>query len=256
MLIRTCLFMYNISGEIMFYTKLIKGKKIVKSDNLEYLEHFFTTRETCIKSKEPDDENIINNNKQTLCEYLNVKELISPQQTHSDNIEYAEIGKSDYPDTDALILTNNKQAVFLNFADCTPVILYDRIQNIGAIAHAGWRGTAKSIAVKTIQKMNSNPENIIAVIGPAICENCYNVGEEVFNQLKSTINDYDCLYKEKNGEIYVNLKGINAQQLRELGVKTIDICPYCTSCDNDLFFSYRKENGTTCRHSAVIKLKY
>ena len=53
----------------------------------------------------------------------------------------------------------------------------------------------------------------------------------------------------------VDLKGINARQLQEVGVEKIDICPYCTSCNNDLFFSYRKENKTTNRHSAVIKLR-
>lgn len=240
----------------MFYTDLIHGKKIVKSDKLPDFEHFFTTRESFIKSKDEKFENTVKTNKEMIRDYLCVKELISPQQTHSENIAFAEIGKTDYPETDALILTNKEQAIFLNFADCTPVILYDKVQNIGAIAHAGWRGTAKQIAVKTIKKMNSNPKNILAVIGPAICINCYEVGDEVFTQLKSTVNNFDGLYRKNNDKTCVDLKGINARQLFEYGVKEIDICPYCTSCNNNLFFSYRKENGTTNRHSAVIKLKY
>ncbi len=236
----------------MFYFDKISGKNVLKSDFFKDFEHFFTTRELCIKSGE--NEELIQNNKKIICDYLGAPELVSPVQTHSCNVCYAEIGKTNYPDTDALILTNNKQAVFLNFADCTPVILYDKKQHIAAIAHAGWRGTVQNIVVKTILVMNSDPKDITAVIGPAISMCCYNVGDDVFNQLKVSVNDFDGLFRVQNGEIFVDLKGINARQLAEIGVEKIDICPYCTYCDNDIFFSYRKENATTNRHSAVIKL--
>jgi hypothetical protein len=58
----------------------------------------------------------------------------------------------------------------------------------------------------------------------------------------------------RNGNIYVDLKNINKRQLEEIGVKEIDVCPYCTVHNNDIFYSYRNENGTTNRHSAVLKL--
>ena len=68
--------------------------------------------------------------------------------------------------------------------------------------------------------------------------------------------NFEGLFEIREGNIFIDLKGINKQQLIESGVKptNIDICPYCTVCDNNLFFSYRKENATTNRHSAVIKL--
>lgn len=234
----------------MFYFDTIQGKTILKSDFLNGVEHFFTTRETIIKSKEADMSDLVEENKKLICDYLKIKELIHPSQTHSANIDFAQTGKFVYPETDGLILNNKEQAIFLNFADCTPVILYDIKQKIGAISHAGWRGTAQKIAPKTVEKMNSNPKDIIAVIGPAISLCCYEVGEEVFEQLKATVNNFDGLHNGKK----VDLKGINARQLEEIGVEKIDICPYCTCCNNDLFFSYRKENGTTNRHSAVLKL--
>ena len=56
-------------------------------------------------------------------------------------------------------------------------------------------------------------------------------------------------------EYFVDLKEINKRQLEQSGVKNIDVCPYCTVCDNDMFFSYRKENATTNRHGAILKLK-
>lgn len=238
----------------MFYFDKINGKTVLKSDFLEDITAFFTTRESVIKTKEPEFENLVEENKKMFREYLQVTELVSPSQTHSANVDFAVIGKTDYPETDALILDNKKQAVFLNFADCTPVILYDKKQKIAAISHAGWRGTAQKIAPETVKVMKSDPEDIIAVIGPAISLCCYNVGDDVFKQLKSTVKNFDGMFKIKDGKKFVDLKAINARQLEEIGADKIDICPYCTYCDNDMFFSYRRENATTNRHSALIKL--
>lgn len=244
----------------MFYFDEIDDKKILKSDLIKNAQAFFTTREICIcdKSEIPNPE--IENNKKIVTSYLGIEEnnLIFPLQTHSANIQIAQENINSYPDTDAIILMNKNQAVFLNFADCTPVILYDEKQNIGAVVHAGWKGTAQSIVSlackKLIQDFNSNVENITALIGPAICFDCYNVGEEVFAQLQKTVNNFDGLYKIIDDKIYVDLKNINKKQLVELGINKIDICPYCTCCDNGYFYSYRKENRTNLRHSAVLKL--
>lgn len=215
----------------MFYFEDFNGTKILKSDLLEEITAFFSTREL------PD-----------LTE-LGADRILFPNQTHSDNVEFVD-ERNEYPNTDGLILTNSNDAVYLRFADCTPLIFYDTVQKIAAVTHAGWRGTAQKIGVKTIEKMQSNPTNVIALIGPAISMCCYEVSEEVRDTLLATVKDTEGLFINRN----VDLKRINAQQLKEIGVKQIDICPYCTSCDNDLFYSYRKENGTEKRHIAVAKL--
>lgn len=244
----------------MFYFDEINGKKILKSSILNGLNHFFTTRESVIKTKEPDFEKTVEENRKDICNYFNIEEknLIYPSQTHTSNVEIAQVGISNYPDTDGLILTNKEQAVFLNFADCTPVIIFDKENYVAAVSHAGWRGTAGQIAVKTVEKMSkefgSKPENLKCAIGSAISMCCYNVGEDVYEQLMKTVKNIEGLSQVRNGEIFVDLKAINKCQLEEAGVQEIDICPYCTVCNNDLFFSYRKENATTNRHSAVIKL--
>jgi len=243
----------------MFYFQNINGKKVLKSDFIK-TEHFFTTREFCIKSKEPENIDIINQNKRDLCQYLRISEsnLISPSQTHTSNVVVANSDIKNYPDTDGLIAVSSNIAIFLNFADCTPLIFYDDKKNVGAVSHAGWRGTAGNIATKTIEKLvsefGSKRENISAAIGPAISMCCYNVGEEVYTKLKSTVNDFSGMYEIREGEIFVDLKKINAKQIEECGVRNIDIAPYCTCCNNELFYSYRKENATTNRHSAVLKL--
>ena len=244
----------------MFYFSNVCGKKVLKSDLIR-TEHFFTTRESIIKSKEPEYLGAVEQNKKDFCNYLKISDkcFLSPSQTHSANIALAENIKLNYPETDGLLLNSSDIAVFLNFADCTPLIFYDSISNVGAVSHAGWRGTAARIAALTVQKMRkefgSKPEDISVAIGPAISYCCYNVGEDVYEKLKASVEDFSGLSEIRNGDIFVDLKRINARQLKECGVKNIDIAPFCTCCNNDLFFSYRKENCTTNRHSAVLKLK-
>ena len=213
----------------MFYFDKFCGKQILKSDFIS--QAFFTTREGFDFSE------------------LHSRRCILPNQVHKDNVEFVD-ERNEYPDVDALILTNKEDTIYLKFADCTPLVFYDTYKKIGAIAHAGWRGTVLKIGVKTIEKMQSNPEDIIAIVGPAIAMCCYEVSEEVKAKLLSTVKNSEGLYRDRN----VDLKRINARQLEEIGVNKIDICPYCTSCDNDVFYSYRKENGTDKRHWAVLNL--
>ena len=196
----------------MFYFEDFYETKILKSDFLEEITTFFSTRELPDLTK------------------LGTGRILSPNQTHSDNVEFVD-ERNEYPNTDGLILTNSNDAVYLRFADCTPLIFYDTVQKIAAVSHAGWRGTAQKIGVKTIEKMQSYPKDIIALIGPAISMCCYEVSEEVRDTLLATVQETEGLFINRN----VDLKRINAQQLKEIGVRQIDICPYCTSCDNDLF---------------------
>lgn len=222
----------------MFYFDELHGNMILRSFELEEITAFFTTRSS--------DEN-------RLFEGLQPKRIIKPEQTHSANVEIVD-DRLEYPNTDGLILTNTEDLICLKFADCTPLIFYDSKNKIAAISHAGWRGTAQKIGVKTVeimqQKFQSKPQDITVLIGPAISLCCYEVSDEVKETLLKTVNDTSNLSDGKK----VDLKGINARQLQEIGVEKIDICPYCTSCRNDRFYSYRKENGTTNRHKAIVML--
>lgn len=226
----------------MFKRKEINNKAFYYSTCLN-APHALTTRDLVVK----DNINLIK-------EYFKVENLIHPIQTHSSNIEVVEENKTDYKNCDALILTDPKIAIYLNFADCTPVILYDNKNNIAAISHAGWRGTAAKIAPKTVLKMqelfNSKVSDITAVIGACISFKEFETYDDALSELKKSVKDKKGLFKDN----FADLKGINARQLSEIGIKNIDICPYCTVLDNDKFFSYRKENKTTMRHSAIICL--
>lgn len=237
----------------MFYFDNFYGKKILKSTLIEDIDCFFTTRDFVLTPSNRDDLiNEAEKNRKLLEEKLGCK-ITTCKQTHSDNIALLENNKYLYENTDAIITNKDNSLILLNFADCVPIILYSKEYKTAAVVHAGWRGTASKIVKKTVEKMDIDTKTITALIGPAIGKCCFETAEDVFNQL---INDKEetNLYEKKNNKYFIDLKQINYNQLTETGVKNIDICSYCTCCMSDIFFSYRKENGITARHSAIIKI--
>ena len=206
-------------------------------------------------------------NRKLICSVLkmNYDNLIMTDQHHTDNIELIEstdqLDKKGYlPMTDAVIIKKTGIPVMLFYADCTPILLYDRGKNVLGAIHAGWKGTEKKIAFKTAQKIvdmfNTQPENIVAAIGPNIGQCCYEVSKEVAESLIETIpKKYvsDKIITYKNNSAYIDLKQINAFQLKDIGIKQIDIINECTSCNQDLFFSHRASGGKTGRQSLVAQ---
>ena len=243
----------------MFYFDDFYGKKILKSSLLSDLDCFFTTQDFVLTpANRIDLTNETNKNRDFLKEKLNCSNITTAQQTHSNNIQIVKDNLFLYKNTDALISNKTNSLLLMNFADCVPIILYSRKHNVGAIIHAGWRGTAARITPKTILKLEKElkiqPKEITALIGPAIGKCCFETDKDVFDQLEIDKNNKN-LFETKNEKYYIDLKEINNIQLRKQGVENIDICSYCTCCMSDIFFSYRKENGITARHSAIIKIK-
>lgn len=234
----------------MFYFDKMEGKKIVRSDLISEIDCFFTTREFCLFSKTED----MSSNQKILEKYLKTVPATN-QPIHEVNIEKVISSKKFYDETDGLLLEKG-HAAFMNFGDCVPLVFY--CDNVALISHAGWHGTAQKMAKVSVKRLvddyGFNPKDIKVVIGPAICKNCYNVGEDVYKELYKTVANPENLFIKRDNKFFVDLKGINKQQLIECGVKNIDVCPYCTACGEKLFFSYRYENQTGYRHSAVVKL--
>ncbi|MBE7706832.1 MAG: peptidoglycan editing factor PgeF [Cyanobacteria bacterium SIG30] len=237
----------------MFYFEKINNKKILKSTLIE--NAFFTTKESFIKTKENNLIATINQNKKEILNFCGASKIIMPEQRHTSNVSVVDKNQSEYPNTDSLILKDKNILLALNFADCVPLVFYDDVLNYGAIAHAGWRGTEAQIGVLTVKKMlelGSKTTNIKALIGPCISKCCFETDCEIATKLYKTI---DSDIKNENNKCYPDLKEINKIQLQKIGIEKIDIAPYCTVCDNDLFFSYRKENQTTNRHSAILQIR-
>lgn len=248
----------------MFYFDNFYGKKVLKSTLLDCCEHFFTTRDFPLFQGTLDDlKTSVEKNVKFLVDKLKIEEknLYRCKQMHTANVVIADGEENFFDNTDGIILTQPQSATFLNFADCIPIILYDPVQNIGGVIHAGWRGTAAKIqqnAVKIMLQQGSKPENIRVAIGAGIGKCCFDVNEDVFEKIyysldkKFASNSYR--YNEETKKYLVDLKEVNRLLLNEMSVQKVDVSDYCTYCHNDVFFSYRKENGNTARHSAVLML--
>lgn len=200
-----------------------------------------------------DKKEIVLRNRQLIFNQLNIPstKVCLAQQTHSDNILITH-SAGVFENYDAIIVTKPGIFAAISIADCTPVILMDLKTKVAAAIHAGWRGTAQNISYKTLQcmiKLGCSPHNIKAFIGACISYNSFEVGPEVADQFNPTF-----IKKHQNeGKFLIDLKGLNKKQLTDLGLLTenIEISEYCTFNQNDLFYSYRKEKGTTGRMMAI-----
>ncbi len=191
-------------------------------------------------------------------------QFIVANQTHSDHISIvstsSEVGWRDastaIEDCDALITNQKELMLTILTADCVPILLFDPKQNVVAAIHAGWKGTYKEIAFKTVQKMQSvfesNPKDIIAGIAPSIGSCCYEVGEDV---AKHFLEDKNA-YTQQGKKYMLNLPYINKKQLLKAGLEAenIELSNICTACEVESYFSYRKEQGCSGRFMSMIGL--
>jgi hypothetical protein len=167
----------------------------------------------------------------------------------------------DMPPVKADILLTDRPEVTLmmRFADCTPILLYDPERRVIGFAHGGWIGTIHKVAGVAVQAMqaryHSNPADIRAVIGPAICVEHYPVGPEVVEQARAAFGDAaDRFFLQGNGQAHFDLWEANRFVLEEAGVGRVEISGVCTACDTQHWFSHRAEHGQTGRFGALMAL--
>ncbi len=147
-------------------------------------------------------------------------------------------------------------------ADCIPVLVADRKRRAVAAFHAGWRGTLKRIVEDGVGRMRlefgSDPEDLVAAIGPGIGHCCYCVGEEVRGEFSSHFlyaAELFCEVDDREGrKPHLNLVEANRRQLLDAGLtaNAVSVAGECTNCRADRFFSYRAERGFTGRMLSVI----
>lgn len=159
---------------------------------------------------------------------------------------------------DGLVTKTKLLSLSIKTADCVPIIFYDPKNRIAAISHQGWRGLFKELPKKMVQQLihlGSHPENIIAAVGPAINECCYEVNKELFESFSKTYPQYKESYSKKGDLYYLNLQKLAYQELLSAGLrsKNIDHFPFCTRCDHARFFSYR-HNRTPQRMISTISM--
>lgn len=194
-------------------------------------------------------------------------DLVLTQQTHSDIVRTVtrdDAGKglnhNAYPVCDALITNEPGVGLAVFTADCTPILLQDRVTGAVGAIHAGWRGTAMGIAAKAVEAMvhafGCRAENIHAAIGPNIAQCCFQTDADVPDAMLSALGEAARAHiRAKENKFYVNLKEINALWLKHAGVTHIEISPLCTACRQDLFWSHRRVGLQRGSQGAIIICK-
>ncbi len=202
---------------------------------------------------------------------INPADLVAAMQVHGSRVEvvgpeHRGRGALDYdtaiPDTDALITDRPGLPLSSYYADCVPILLYDPVKTCIGLAHAGWRGTVRRIASKTVARMmeayGCHPGNILAGIGPSIGPCCYQVDMPVQQALAKGFPDWQELLKPAGPDRWLlDLWETNRKVLLDAGIKPehITAARLCTACRTDLFFSYRVEQGKTGRMASLIMIK-
>ncbi len=160
---------------------------------------------------------------------------------------------------DALITTTKGMSLFMKFADCAPLLIYDPYVNAIGLGHAGWRGTLAGIGRSMVTAMRTQfgckPQNLIAAIGPCIAVDKYIVGNDVANLFQNAYPDTNDIVLFDNNSIHLDLVKANIHSLTDSGVQSIETSGFCTAKNNTVFFSHRVEGKYSGRFSTIMSLK-
>ena len=219
----------------------------------DFFKFVVTTKEVDGKSRE---------DMQSVCKKagLNINNLTSNIQIHSDIVNTIDKNTISTKKEGDSLITNLKEVPLLVFtADCVPISLIDTKNKAIGLIHAGWRGTYEEISKKTIEvmknKYNSKEEDLIAIIGPSIGPCCYEVSKDLVEKFSEKfINLDENFYKIDNKKYMLDLWKINEYILKSCNVTEIINLNLCTVCNNDKFYSYRKDNKTTKRIATLLQL--
>jgi len=223
----------------------------------------FTTKEDANLAFHVNDNKIkvIHNHKNlSQKHHYDLQSLIHMKQIHSNKVlEVQTEHNFDNPPTcDALITNKPNTPLMVMVADCSPIIFYDDKTKTIAVAHAGRAGAFHNIVKNVIDAFKNdfgaNISEIVVSIGPAICQSCYEVGSEIFEEAQQLNLEYALL--NDNGKYYLDIRKILITQLLKLGVQkeNLEVSAECSSCNTKDYYSYRKE-GSTGRFCGLIVLK-
>lgn len=221
-----------------------------------------------------DNPEHVRENYRRMAKALEVDEtrMVLTWQTHTTNVRVvseADFGKGvicdrDYRDVDGLVTNIPGVTLVTFFADCVPLYFFDPVHHAIGLSHSGWRGTVNRMGAETLQRMReafgTNPKDVIACIGPSICQDCYEVGGEVIEQFASAFAEAhhrNLFYQKENGKYQLNLWEANRIVLNEAGIPEtqISVTDICTHCNPTLLFSHRREAEKRGNLCAFLSLK-
>ncbi len=196
-----------------------------------------------------------------------LEDFVCSDQTHTTNIRRvtaADAGKGvtrpkDYRDVDGMITDEPGIVLATFYADCVPLLFVDPVRRAVGLSHSGWRGTAAGMGARTVEAMQeafgSRPENILVGIGPSICQDCYEVSEDVadaFCELfgqealrKGPVGVEDVLSPKGGGKYQLDLWKANEAICLSAGIRqeNINVTDICTCCNASWLFSHRASGG-------------
>lgn len=188
------------------------------------------------------------------------EDIVSSDQTHTTNVRRVTekdrgsgiTREREFHDTDGLITDTPGVVLATYYADCVPLYFVDPVHRAIGLSHSGWRGTVHRMGAATIEAMRetfgTNPSDLLTAIGPSICQDCYEVSEDVIEQFAAAFPAelHNTLYYRKpNGRYQLNLWEANRRILLESGVPAaqIQMPNLCTCCNPTALFSHRATQG-------------
>ena len=247
------------------------------------VKHGFSTRKGGVSTgifssmnlnfKRGDDPDAVLENYRRMAAALNmrVEDMVLSDQTHTTNVRVIteeDRGKGilrpqDYSDVDGMITNVPGIVLVTSYADCVPLYFVDPVRKAIGLSHSGWKGTVGHIGQKTVWKMHevygSEPKDIVAAIGPSICQSCYEVSDDVAEAFKANFTAdeaADILLDKGNGKYQLDLWKANWYVLTDAGIlpEHLSVTDLCTACHPDLLWSHRKTNGQRGGLSAFLSL--
>ena len=221
-----------------------------------------------------DDEAAVRENFRRMANAIGVEaeSLVFAAQTHTTNVRKVtaeDKGKGivyplDYQDVDGLITNERGLCLTTFYADCVPLFFVDTVHKAIGLSHSGWRGTVVRMGRATLRSMKeeygTEPKDVIAAVGPSICQDCYEVSEDVIEKFKEAFDKKhwdELFYQKENKKYQLNLWKANEIILLEAGVQkeNIAVTNVCTNCNSDLLFSHRATKGQRGSLAAFMALK-
>ena len=215
-----------------------------------------------------DDEEAVRENYRRMARALGVedKTLVKAAQTHTTCVHKVTKENQDQvlQDIDGLITNEKDVCLVTTYADCVPLFFVDPVHQAIGLSHSGWRGTVGKIGAETLRCMKeaygTEPSDVVAAIGPSICQDCYEVSEDVIAQFKEAFDEkhWDALfYLKENGKYQLNLWKANEIILLEAGVlpENLAVTNVCTCCNSGLLFSHRASKGERGGLAAFLALR-
>ncbi len=202
------------------------------------------------------------------CRYDN---FVLSDQTHTTNVR--RVGKEDagkgitrergYADVDGLITDEPGLVLSTFYADCVPLYFVDIKRRAIGLSHSGWRGTAGRMGRATLEAMRrefgTQPQDVICAIGPSICQDCYEVSQDVADEFIHEFcgHEAEILIEKGNGKYQLDLWRANEIVLLEAGIKQehLSVTDVCTCCNPKLLFSHRASRGKRGNLGAFLSLK-